>query len=181
MNVACHSSSTRISQNRLFWGSSLLLPCSALAANLLLFLVEWKLAFGMSWRAPRLAKSTGVHIGKRPIWECLPIGSLEDCLWALGLFGHFASWFRRVSDVEDRLWATSVIQAFCQLVLTSTIEDRLFWGKVCLRLHPGHPQRGFMTDQSSGVWVCVPVALWEIQLQFIRKNFSCKFMTKKER
>ena len=26
----------------------------------------------------------------------------------------------------------------------------------------------------------VPVALWEIQLQFIRENFSCKFMTKKK-
>ena len=27
----------------------------------------------------------------------------------------------------------------------------------------------------------VPVALWEIQLQFIRNNFSCKFMTEKEK
>ena len=110
----------------------------------------------MSWRAPRLDKSTGVQAGKRPIWECLPIGSVEGCLWVLVLFGHSASWFWRVSDVEDRLWATSVIWAFCQLVLTSTIEDRLFWGNVCLRLHTGHPQRGSRTDQSSGVCMYIP-------------------------
>ena len=47
-----------------------------------------------------------------------------------------------------------------------------------------------MTYLSFGVWVCIPFVWlvlllpyvkWEIQVQFIKKNLNCEFMTKKER
>ena len=142
----------------------LLLPCSALAANLPLFLVEWKLAFGMSWRAPRLGKPTGVHAGKRPIWECLPIGSVEGCLWVLVLFGILPVG----SDIYH--WGPFVLGKCLFETPHWSPSERVYGGSVAWCVHVYS--------------ICVtgiPVALWEIQLQFIRKNFSCKFMTKKER
>ena len=51
----------------------------------------------------KTGKSTAVHSGQHAIWEGLPTGSVEDCLGALRLLGHFATWFRRVSDIKDRL------------------------------------------------------------------------------
>ena len=45
------------------------------------------------------------------------------------LFGHFANWFRHVSDIED---------ALC-------------WGNVCLGLHIGYRLGGFVTVLSFGV------------------------------
>ena len=92
----------------------------------MLFLVEWKLAFAMSWWAPRLGKSTGVHTGNLPICECylgiwafLPIG-FDYCwgLWALVLFGHFCLlvlmcvWYWELFETWGAIWA------FCPLVLT---------------------------------------------------------------
>ena len=56
---------------------------------------------------------------------------VENCLGHEVLFGHFASWFWHMSAVEDRLWAPSVIWAFCQLVLTSDYH----WGPFVLGLH----------------------------------------------
>ena len=106
--------------------------------------------------------------------------------WAATILGILASWFWHLSAVEGRLWALSVIWAFCQLVLTSTIEDH--FGDMCVWDSMGHPWREFMTDLSFGVWVCIPFVWlvlllpyvkWEIQVQFIKKNFSCEIMTKK--
>ena len=99
-------------------------------------------------------------------WALLPVG------WHL-------------SAVEGRLWVLSVIWAFGQLALTSTAED--CFGNVCVWDSTGHPRREFMTDLSFGVWVCIPFVWlvlllpyvkWEIQVQFIKKNFSCEIMTK---
>ena len=69
------------------------------------------------------------------------------------LFGPYAKWFWYVSDVEDCLWTLIGIWAF--LPIDSDIW--LLLTNICLGQCTGHPQRGFMTDLSFGVWVCIPL------------------------
>ena len=53
------------------------------------------------------------------------------------LFGHFASWFWHVSDVEDCLWALTAIWAFLPigsdvcLPLRTVCEHEVLWGILC--------------------------------------------------
>ena len=71
-----------------------ILPISPLlitGCNLCSSLVEWKLAFGTSRQAPKLGKSTSVHMGNPPICEYQ------------GYLGILASGFWCVSDVENSL------------------------------------------------------------------------------
>ena len=127
------------------------------------------------------------------IWAFLPIGS-DVCLPLRTvcehevLLGILANWFWYLTAVEDSLWPPNVILVLCQLVLTFNYH----WGPFVLGLglRTRHPQKGFMTDLSFGVWVCIPFVWlvlllsyveWEIQVQFNKKKFSCEFMTKKRK
>ena len=127
------------------------------------------------------------------IWAFLLIGS-DVCLPLRTvcehevLLGILANWFWYLTAVEDSLWPPNVILVLCQLVLTFNYHWGLF--VLGLGLRTRHPQKGFMTDLSFGVWVCIPFVWlvlllsyveWEIQVQFNKKNFSCEFMTKKRK
>ena len=108
-------------QNHLFWGSSLFLLCSTLAANSSFSLVKLKQASGWAddlqdclslavcTRQPSLL-STKHYWGLLPIGsvDCLPLSTV--CEWKV-LFGHF-----------------------CQLVLLCTWTLRTLCGNVCSRL-----------------------------------------------
>ena len=86
----------------------------------MLFLVEGKPAFGMSWRAPKPGKPTGCTQAAFPLVSAcqLVLTAVEDCLWALVLFGHscqlvlMCAWCWELFGTWGAMWA------FCQLVLT---------------------------------------------------------------
>ena len=103
-------------------------------------------------------------------------------------FRHFCQ-LVLMSAVEDRLWA--LFGYSCQLVLTSEHHWGPFILGKCLfgTLYWSPSERVY---DGSVIWcvsvyfICVIGILvayvkWEIQLQFIKKNFSCEFMTKKGR
>ena len=136
----------------------------------------------------------------------LLLGGMESCLWTswqapwpsklVGeqtanfsfehevLFGRLCRWFWRESDVEDHLW--SLLFWFCSWFWrASVIMIHLCWevfgdsvsvGRIC---------------GSSVFWcvICIPFlwlvlllsfVKWEIQAQFITKNFSREPMTQKK-
>ena len=125
------------------------------------------------------------------IWAFLPIGS-DVCLPLRMVYEHKCFW--AFLPIGSDIWL--LLSTLCDQVsfryfanwfwYFTTTEDHLCLGSVCLKLCTSHPWRGFMTDRSFGVWVCIPfvwlVSLlpyvkWEIQVQFIKKNFSCGIMT----
>ena len=79
---------------------------------------------------------------------CLPLGTVwkQECH-----LGIFATWFWPMSNIEDPLWAVSVIWFW----YVSTTEDHSCWGGVCLGLHTGHLLSGSVTVLSSDVWVYI--------------------------
>ena len=99
------------------------------------------------------------------IWALLPIGSewclsaIEDHLWEWG-----ASWAFLPIGFDVCLPLSTVCEHWVSfgyfanwLWHQATIEDHLCWASVHLGLHTSNPQRGFMTDLSFGVWVCIPL------------------------
>lgn len=83
-------------QNYLFQRSSLFVPCSALPANLDLFLLEQKHASG--W-------AEELHD-----WVCPPVCTRgKFCFEHKVLFGHSANWLWSLSAVEDHLCWGSVL------------------------------------------------------------------------
>ena len=83
-------------QTHLFWGSSLLLPCSALSASLCFSLVKRTDASGQGDEVQDTVNP--------PV--CVRLTSLLRVKYYLGIF---ANWFWRVPAVKDPLWALSVI------------------------------------------------------------------------
>ena len=75
----------------------------------------------------------------------------KSCLAGSFLVPAAPNRFWCVSDVEDRLWTLTGIWAF--MPIDSDIW--LLLTNICLGHCTGHPQRGFMTDLSFGVWVCI--------------------------
>ena len=91
------------------------------------------------------------------------------------------------SDMTER--STVLRGCSWQSVLMSDYEDCLFWGSVCLRLLTGHPRRGFMTDLSTGVWLCIPsvwlvfllpYVKWKFRFDSLRKFLAGKLWLKKD-
>ena len=121
-------------------------------------------------------------------------GHFANCFWHVCLrlrldcehkvlFGHLSSWFWCVSDIEDHLWALSVI-SFCQLVLECVCHHRSSALSKCLGFHVWNPLVGLVTVLSSGVWVYIsfvwlvsllPFVKWETQVsvQFSSVAQSC--------
>ena len=149
----------------------------------------WAAVYGVAQSRTRL-KRLSSGSGSSAIWALCQL--VLTCVWCGWSFvstdcylGTFAHWFWPLSAVAGRWWALSVIWAFCQLVLTSAIEGRLGDGFVWNST--GRPRRELMTDLSFGMRACIPFrwlvlllpyVKWEIQVQFIKKNVSCKIMTK---
>ena len=121
--------------NYLFWGSSLFLPCSALAANLSFSWWNGNLHLGWAadlqdWLSPQVCtRAAFPFVNAGAIWAFLPVGSdlylmLRIICEHWLLFGHFCQWFWCLSAIEDRLWAWSAFGHSCQWVLTSDYR----WG-----------------------------------------------------
>ena len=151
--------------NHLFQGSSLFLPCSALAANLHFSLVERKDASGQAdelqdWVSALVCVQQTSLLSMRCYLGILPIGL--TCFWR---WGPFAS-------TECHLGVFLIGSDLC---LTSR---PICVGKCLSGTLYQSSSGGFVTVLSSGVWVCIafvwlvfllPFVKWEIQVHFIRK------------
>ena len=140
-------------QYHLFWGSSLFLPCSALAANLCFSLVEWKDASGQAdelldaVNPPMCTQLPSLLRVKCCLGIFCRLVLTGVCHWGLYerwvLFGCVGSQFWRVSDVEAYLcwkcffsdfmwvifWRVSDSSVFCYVSLYSILCD---WYSCCL-------------------------------------------------
>ena len=122
-------------QNHLFWGSSLFLPFSSLAA---IYALPWwngNLHLGQAdklqnWVSPPVrTRATLPSVSTRAIWAFLPVGSdvylMLRTVWGMRCcLGTFGIWSWCVSDVKDLLGALPAIWAF----LPFGSDICLLWG-----------------------------------------------------
>ena len=124
------------------------------------------------------------------VWWC---GSdTKDLLWALPAIWAFLP---TGSDICLLCGLLVSIEWHLGISVNWVLISNYHWGlfvlgNVCLGLCTSHPRRGSVTDLSFCVWVCIPLVWllfllpyvkWEIQVLFIKKNFSCKMTKEKER
>ena len=173
-------------QNHLFWGSSLFLPFSSLAAIYALPRWNGNLHLGQAdklqnWVSPPVhTRATLPSVSTRAIWAFLPVGSdvylMLRTVWGMRCcLGTFGIWSWCVSDVKDLLGALPAIWAFlpfgsdiCLLwgLFVSTERHLSFFASWSLRI---------VCVGQVFVWDSVPVTLRKGLWQIYHLECECVF------
>lgn len=142
-------------QNHLFWGSSLFLLCSTLAANSSFSLVKLKQASG--WADDLQDCLSSAVCTRQP-----------SLLSTKHYLGTFVSLLWPVSHIEDHLWTWNAIGQFWQLVLMCIWPmDCLYW-EVFVRNSISVSSWLICDISVSGVWTCILLVWLVFSLPFVK-------------